>query len=508
MRKVLILLLTVMASLNAINANATDLPIQLKVMTWNIEYGGNYADFSEIVKTIELANPDVLSLSEGYSSVKKLADALDMPYYDHGMQVISKYPLYEPQNSKHTYLLIEVAPQKVVALSNVHLDSDPYGPYMIIDGSPLKDVLKMENKTHIQQLKPHWNSWKKLQSANIPFFITGDLNTPSHLDWTDATVGLRYQILYPVQWPVSKKMESMGIRDTYREIFPDPVSKPGNTWFANRTQYIDQWNPDPDDTIDRIDYIYAGGPSTTLSSQLVGELGVPYVDLIKNDGHWQSDHRAVVSTFSVIPAEMPFFIATEQRFVTTGEAIKINANSKSSTGSIVLVKKGDGAKKAIQTKPFSSTLTSANFDTTNMVAGNYQALLLNENKKVIAKSFPFDVIAIDAEPSISVNKSKYLLGERIKIHYKNSTACRWDWVAIYEVDTDVEETPDDYWAYDYVTNGHSTGTLVPLVNGSLSISTKEIEGDKTYKAVLFTNEYDVIAVSAPFFVSGTRKKLL
>ena len=74
----------------------------------------------------------------------------------------------------------------------------------------------------------------------------------------------------PVPWPVSEALLGIGLRDSFREIHPDPVENPG----------ITHGNPDfhQGGGGDRIDYLYAGGPAVTQTSELVGEVGGPNVD--------------------------------------------------------------------------------------------------------------------------------------------------------------------------------------------------------------------------------------
>ena len=60
--------------------------------------------------------------------------------------------------------------------------------------------------------------------------MTGDYNTPSHLDWTAAADAVRDDIHYPVAWPVTEALQRAGFRDTYRVVHPDPVATPGITW--------------------------------------------------------------------------------------------------------------------------------------------------------------------------------------------------------------------------------------------------------------------------------------
>ncbi len=97
----------------------------------------------------------------------------------------------------------------------------------------------------------------ELIEHGYPVFLTGDFNEPSSLDYTKETVGSREGIPEPVPWPVSEELFEIGFRDTLSREHPDPLKEPGITHRPG----------------ERIDYVYAGGPSTTLASEIVGEKG-------------------------------------------------------------------------------------------------------------------------------------------------------------------------------------------------------------------------------------------
>jgi hypothetical protein len=90
-----------------------------------------------------------------------------------------------------------------------------------------------------------------LIAQGYPVFFTGDHNEPSSLDWTEATAAARPDVDEAVAWPVSEAILGLGFRDTYRDIHPNPVQAPGITHEGAG---------------DRIDYIYAAGPSVTLTA--------------------------------------------------------------------------------------------------------------------------------------------------------------------------------------------------------------------------------------------------
>ena len=112
-----------------------------------------------------------------------------------------------------------------------------------------------------------------LAAAGMPTFLTGDFNSPSHLDWTAAVSAVRPEVPYPVDWPVSQALADAGFQDSYREIHPDPVAVPGFTWTPGGPE------SDPREVHDRIDWVLASGPATAIASTVVGEAGGPDVGI-------------------------------------------------------------------------------------------------------------------------------------------------------------------------------------------------------------------------------------
>ena len=116
---------------------------------------------------------------------------------------------------------------------------------------------------------------------------------------------------YAVRWPASKRLADAGFHDSYREVHPDPVADPGFTWSPGgpETRKFD--------FSDRIDWVLHSGPSTAVSSRLLGERGDHQADLTFRPPY-PSDHRGVVSTFDVTPARAPVTVSPRNRRVITG----------------------------------------------------------------------------------------------------------------------------------------------------------------------------------------------
>ena len=70
---------------------------------------------------------------------------------------------------------------------------------------------------------------KAIPDKDVPIFVVGDFNEPSHLDWTEAAAKAgRHPI--KVAYPTSTEMAKAGFSDSYRKIYPDEMKNPGITW--------------------------------------------------------------------------------------------------------------------------------------------------------------------------------------------------------------------------------------------------------------------------------------
>ena len=140
----------------------------------------------------------------------------------------------------------------------------------------------------------------------------GDLNQPSHLDWTEEAKDLFARNGVVVAWPISSYAIANGMKDAYREVYPDPVAHPGITWPAYNPIATKKttWAPETDDR-DRIDYCYFR-PDEKIEvkkAQIVGptssvaydkEVADNYEEAIAPvNGIWPSDHRALLITFNI-----------------------------------------------------------------------------------------------------------------------------------------------------------------------------------------------------------------
>ena len=297
-------------------APASAEPVELKVMIFNIWRSGVQLSLAQVVAAIRAADPDVVALQEPEGNSRKIADMLGWSYVDERVHLISRVPLFAGTQDDVHFSYVEVRHGEMVAIANLHLPSDSYGPEAVRDGKPLDEVLQLEADNRMYMLEPYAEAMPKVAAAGIPVIVGGDFNSPSHLDWTEAVAKARPAVKYPVVWPESKLMADKGFVDSYRAVHADPVAKPGLTWTPGYPHPFVR----PQETHDRIDYIYAIG-ANAVASRIVGEGGGPDVDIAVDP--WPADHRALVTTFEVEPAPTPDLITVEPRLVKPGEVFVI-----------------------------------------------------------------------------------------------------------------------------------------------------------------------------------------
>ena len=107
----------------------------VRVMQFNIEYGGTVVDFDSVPKAIEAAGADVVALQEAYGNTCKVADALQWSYCDPRTQVVSRFPLITPSDPSGDEVLVVPEQGRAFGVVNLHLPSAPYGPNQAAKGA-------------------------------------------------------------------------------------------------------------------------------------------------------------------------------------------------------------------------------------------------------------------------------------------------------------------------------------------------------------------------------------
>jgi len=453
-------------------AQPEDPVIELRVMTFNIEWGGDNVDFSKVVEAIKLSRADIVGIQEAEGNLQRLAAELGW-HYNLPNYVISRFPLIAPSGVDDRYILIEIQPDRVVALANVHLPSDPSGSERIRDGAGLDEILELERNVRLPKIAPYLGTLKALADAGIASFITGDFNAPAHTDWTDAMVGARPFMPYAVDWPVSKAVHAAGFQDSWRVAHPDPSTHPGLTWWAARPP-IPSYTPGENDAQDRIDFVWFSGPADLRSSEIVGEEGGPEVSIAVSP--WPSDHRGVVSMFAVRPAEMPPLVSTRRRINRLGDAVEIVAHGVDRTS---IRFSQEGGKPVAVGGPLDP--------------GRYRVHAVTPDGVALEKDFW--VVDPSTAATVKIEGSEFSVGQAIPIAWRNAPGNRNDYVAAFRTDNDVTYTSVLAWTY---INAMPDGKVVldqstaewgwPLAPGHYIIRLMKDDG---YDSLAESDEFDV-----------------
>ena len=303
--------------------------------------------YEAIVDEIERQDADIVLLCEirnygGEDFIQRLLDSLSergLVYYGRkegsDANVISRFPLLETavvgggSMVKGTFLI----DGKKLSVYSAHLDYTHYecwlprgysGTTWKKIASPIVDereILRLNNESKrdeaitafLEDIKGKEDEW---------IILGGDFNEPSHLDWTERTKDKAGHNGAVVRWPCSSMLYEAGFRDTYREIYPDPVAFPGYSFPAgNPDADINEltWMPDGDDR-DRIDFIYyrPGGGLILSEASIIGpDYSVVEGQRVKEDsrdyyirpvGIWPTDHKAFRAVFT-IPEDKPCNLA-------------------------------------------------------------------------------------------------------------------------------------------------------------------------------------------------------
>ena len=256
--------------------------------------------------------------------------------------MLSRYPVVESGPVKHLYrsgcqdwfyrTVIDLGGRQAAIYSS-HSPYDHYGCYLPrgygdgcapygwkkLPGGPITDVGLIQGR-EIEGDRDEIgrdlaaDAAKQAAKGRVCIFA-GDLNQPSHLDWTPATKDMFGHNGCVIEWSLSDCLERSGFKDAYRRIYPNPVSHPGFTWPVSNPAagHNTNWTPDADER-DRIDYVYylddgliepaccrmVGPEACICAGQAVKDgFAKPEEEIILPSGTWPSDHRGLLVTFNV-----------------------------------------------------------------------------------------------------------------------------------------------------------------------------------------------------------------
>lgn len=485
-------------------AQETPAKVTLKVLTFNIWYGGDQVSFAKVIEAIKLADADIVGLQEPDGRTLDIAAAAGYPYADTRRHIISKYPLFDSalgvttsaeappysiagldRDAVHAWAM--VAPGYVVAVANTHLTSDPYGPEMVRDGATLEEVLANEAEVRMPEAQALMDGLGPVAASGAPVVLNGDFNSVSHLDWTVAMQGVRPEMKYLVDWPVSKLVEGAGFVDTFRAAHSDPVAVPGLTWTPGRP-----WPVMPEgETVDRIDFIWAAN-ATVLDSVLLGEPGNPAVALSVTP--FPSDHRGVLSTIEVVPVAAPALVTVEPRPVVAGGSFLIRAHVPDrGNWTAVVVKAGgdwtEGAITGIADVSLADRPT-VRLSTIGIEAGSYDVVLIQGEAEVARHRF--SIIPADGRAVVEVTEP-VVPGGDIAVRFAGAPGFKLDWLGVYRAG---EPSVYNYLGFAYTGARHEGEMRFPAAE-----LYEELAPGAYELRLMLDDAYQVQAV-APFTVAA------
>ena len=483
-------LLLLSAMLFPLAAQAEPKAVPVKVLTFNIWYGGDQLDFNAVIEAIKAADADVVGLQEPDGKTLQIAALAGYPYADVRRHILSKYPIFDSglgetsSEDAPPYSIagldpdavaawIEIRPGKVFAMANTHLTSDPYGPELLRDGKTVAEAVQNESDTRLPEAQALIDGLKPLIDKGVPVILTGDFNSPSWRDWQAREI--------PVKWPVSLALEAAGFQDGFRTVHPDATVFPGLTWTAGRP-----WPFVPKgETHDRIDFTW--GANVAPKASIV--MGEP--DNAQNGIQitpWPSDHRAVLTSFAITPIETPPLITVEPRPVRQGDSylMRVALPSGAAPYSAWVVPRGGSAgQKLVGIEAVDpADRPTIRLASLGLAPGDYDAVLLDENGAEIARS-RFSVIPRDGQATIAAMGPVIAVGADIPVTFTGAPGFKLDWVGVYAKG---EPSVYNYLGFAY-TNAR--------INGSLTFPASALYAPLTpgdYEVrLMFDDHYQVLA---------------
>jgi len=159
----------------------------------------------------------------------------------------------------------------------------------------------------------------RLEAAGLPVVVTGDFNTPSHRDWTEATAGLRDHVL-PVEWPVT----SLRRRPAWWTCTGPStlILSQRRVDLAAARPKAGSYNPGRSGRpADRIDMTFASADITAQSAEILGEQSADVTDIVVEP--WPTDHRAVVSELRVPLGDPGPYVSPVRRLVDQSDVVDL-----------------------------------------------------------------------------------------------------------------------------------------------------------------------------------------
>ncbi|KAE9551557.1 hypothetical protein FO519_005230 [Halicephalobus sp. NKZ332] len=298
--------------------------LPLRVMTFNIWNSGANVDdgLYKIAKHIRIMDPDIVALQEVQTiqAFQNLTEKLGGSYT--GVTTKTDYPnvgiitkhrlnmssVVATNSSTSIGVDVHLWSGQVISFWSLHLDYRSYGPYAA-NNKLVTNISQIEAgeypKSHdgrvdnIIELLKNPVFKEEIENEKKPLILGGDFNAPSHLDWISSTK--KFHGGWEIRWPATFLLQkSTGLVDTFREIYPDPLSTPGVTWSTVHRSSGSEWDYSIPEPLDRIDFIFRKKNQLRTKDSFVYS-GTEKLEQIPNHARndYPSDHFAVITDFEL-----------------------------------------------------------------------------------------------------------------------------------------------------------------------------------------------------------------
>ncbi|HLB85927.1 MAG TPA: endonuclease/exonuclease/phosphatase family protein, partial [Steroidobacteraceae bacterium] len=84
-----------LSSASLVQAALADEAVTLRVMSFNVWYGGEQVSLAKVGEAIRAADADVVGIQEADGNLDAIAEAAGMPYVDPRRRLLSRWPIFD-----------------------------------------------------------------------------------------------------------------------------------------------------------------------------------------------------------------------------------------------------------------------------------------------------------------------------------------------------------------------------------------------------------------------------
>jgi exonuclease III len=288
-----------------INGQTTNNGDTLRVLTFNMWLGGEAGKqpLDKSLEVIRTSRAKIVGLQEACTyrregsvqndNGRKMAEVLGWNYFSQGSSgILTAYNIVDTTENG-LGVKLQFKDDRFIWFFNCHLFHIPYQPYQLAGKrygdfpfiGTEEEAVAFAESARGDEVKKYAGEIRQILHEGWPVILTGDFNEPSFFDWTQKAVDANLCPL-KVEWPSTRFFYNLGLKDAFREFYPDEVEHRGESWSSIDTT---------GEIHDRIDFVlYKEKLLKVTCAKTIGfKDGKSDVGI---DGY-PSDHRAVCVSF-------------------------------------------------------------------------------------------------------------------------------------------------------------------------------------------------------------------